>query len=128
MIRSDHPVSLPDFYNPEIPHSWCYYFSRAELARQNGDWSGVLDFYQKALSTGDHPNDPLESFVFIEGYAHAGKWDDARKLTRETYKFSKEVMRPMLCTLWQRIDREVPASPEKQNAITGVSGDIGCTP
>jgi hypothetical protein len=128
LIRSDHPVSLPDFYNPEIPQTWCYYFSKAELARQNGDWIGVLDFHRQALATGDRPNDPVENFVFIEGYAHVGKWDEARKLTKETYKFSKEVMRPMLCRLWQRIERESPASPEKQNAITGAFEDIGCSP
>ena len=128
LIRSDHPVSLPDFYTPEIPRTWCYYFSKAELARQNADWSGVLDFYQQALATGDRPNDPLENFVFIEGYAHAGKWDEARKLTKEVYKFSKEVMRPMLCTLWKRIDREIPVNPEKQNAVTSVFGDISCSP
>jgi hypothetical protein len=127
-IRSDQSVNLPDFYNPEIPRTWCYYFSKAELARQNDDWNGVLDFYKQAQATGDRPNDPLENFVFIEGYAHTGKWDDARKLTKDVYKFSKEVMRPMLCTLWHRIERETPSSPEKQDAVTGVFGDIGCSP
>ena len=128
MIRSDHPVSLPDFYNPEIQRGWCYYFSKAELARQNADWAGVLGFYQQALTTGDRPNDPLENFVFIEGYAHAGKWDEARKLTKEVYKFSKEVMRPMLCTLWKRIDREVSPKTEKDAAVQGVRSDLGCSP
>jgi hypothetical protein len=87
-----------------------------------------LDFYKQALSTGDRPNDPLENFVFIEGSAHAGKWDDARRLTKDVYKFSKEVMRPLLCTLWQRIERETPASPEKQKTIPGVFADIDCSP
>jgi hypothetical protein len=128
LIHAENPVSLPDFYGPEIPRTWCYYFSRAELARQNADWAGVLDFYQRALATGDRPNDPMENFVFIEGYAHAGKWDQARKLTKDTYKFSKEVMRPMLCTLWQRIEHETPSSPEKPDTVTGVLGDIGCSP
>jgi len=128
LIRAESPVSLPDFYNPEIPRTWCYYFSKAELARQNGDWSGVLDFYKQAQATGDRPNDPLENFVFIEGYAHAGKWDEARKLTKEVYKFSKEVMRPMLCTLWVRINREVSPKTEKDTAVQGVRSDLGCSP
>jgi len=128
LIRTEKPVSLPDFYTPEIPRAWCYYFSKAELARQNSDWSGVLGFHQQALVTGDRPNDPVENFVFIEGYAHTGQWAQARKLTRETYKFSKEVMRPLLCTLWQRIEREVPVSPEKGSAVTGAFGDLSCAP
>jgi len=128
LIHADHPVGLPDFYNPEIPHTWCYYFSKAELARQNADWEGVQGFYQQALATGDRPNDPVENFVFIEGFAHASQWDNARKLTKDAYKFSKEVMRPMLCALWQRIDREAPAGPEKVAAVTAVRQELGCGP
>ncbi len=110
MIGSHDPAVLPAFYGSEIPRGWCYYFSQAELARQNGDWQRVVDLYQQAQTLGDRPNDPLENFVFIEGYAHTGQWAEARKLTRETYKFSKEVMRPTLCLLWARIERNVTGS------------------
>jgi hypothetical protein len=128
LIRAEKLARLPDFYNPEIPHTWCYYFSKAELARQDGDWNGVLGFHQKALATDDRPNDPVENFVFIEGYAHAGQWNEARKLTRETYKFSKEVMRPTLCRLWQRIEREATASLEKGKVVSSVFEELGCLP
>jgi hypothetical protein len=126
VIRTDSTVSLPDFYDPEIPHAWCYYFSKAELARQNGDWKTVVDLRQQALTLGDHSNDPLENFVFIEAYAHTGDWQQARAMTHDAYKFSKEVMRPMLCTLWQRIEREVPASTEKDAALQEVREDLQC--
>lgn len=127
-IRADSPVSLPAFEQPEIARGWCYYFSQAELARQNRDWSAVVDLGQQAFALGDRPNDPLENFVFIEGYAQTGNWEAARKLTKETYKFSKEVMRPMLCTLWQRIEREAPASPTQGTAVSGALTDLQCGP
>lgn len=128
IVAGGGPVTLPGFYNPEIPRSWCYYFSRAELARQVGDWSAVLDLYEQAQALGDRPNDPLENFVFIEAFAHTGDWKGARGLTREAYKFSKDVMRPMLCTLWERIEREAPASAEKDAALLGVREDLQCGP
>ncbi len=127
LISADHTVTLPDYFSPEISQGWCYYFSKAELSRQSGDWGEVLKLYQQAQALGDRPNDPLENFVFIEAYAHTGQWSEARKLTRETYKFSKEVMRPTLCALWQRIGREVPDSAGLA-ALQGVRDDLQCGP
>ncbi len=123
LIRAANPVTLPDFYQPEIPRSWCYYFSKAELARQDGDWGAIVDLHRQALALGDHPNDPLENFVFIEAYAHTGDWQQARSMTRETYRFSREFMRPTLCALWGRIERDVPGSAE---VVQAAREDLGC--
>jgi hypothetical protein len=123
LVGGSDLAALPAFYNPEIPRSWCFYFSKAELARQDGDWQGVVDLHQQAQALGDHPNDPLENFVFIEAYAHTGDWQQARSMTRETYRFSREVMRPMLCALWERIARDVPASSETAQAARE---ELGC--
>ena len=126
MILTGPPVSLPDFYNPEISHGWCFAFSQAELAGRAGNWQKVVEIRDEAIQTGEHPNDPLENFVFIEAYAHTNKWEDARKLSRDAYKFSKEVMRPTLCALWERIGRELPASPDKQSTLQGARTDLAC--
>lgn len=122
-IRAETAATLPNFYHPEIPRSWCYYFSKAELARQNGDWQTVIDLHRQAQALGDPPNDPLENFVFIEAYAHTGDWQQARTMTRDAYRFSREVMRPTLCALWGRIGREVPNSTE---VLQAVREDLRC--
>ena len=126
MILPENQASLPDFYKPEIPRNWCYYFSQAELARQTGNWDEVVKIGKQAFNLGDRPNDPLENFVFIEAYAHTGQWEEARKLSREVYKFSKEIMRPMLCTLWKRIERDVPANPAAQSTVKEAQTDLAC--
>ncbi len=113
----------PEYYGAEQAHGWCWYFAQAELARQVGDWAKVNQLAGEAYALGDHPNDPAENFVFIEGYAHAGQWEQARKLTRETYRVSKEYLRPPLCALWARIGREVPTAP-----ISDVQQDLSCVP
>ena len=126
LILSAPAASLPDFYYPEIPRGWCATFSQAELARQNGDWQKALDLRSQAIKLGQRPNDPLENFVFIEAFAHTSGWEDARKLSRDTYKYSKEFMRPTLCALWQRLERETPASPQKQAALQAARLELGC--
>lgn len=123
LIRAQNPAALPGFYQPEIPRSWCYYFSKAELARQTGDWQAVIDLHRQAQALGDRPNDPLENFVFIEAYAHTGDWQQARTMTRDAYRFSREVMRPTLCALWGRIGREVPNSAEM---VQAAREDLSC--
>jgi hypothetical protein len=100
-------VSLPDsLFSPEPVHGWCYYFEKADLARQFGDWETVTRLGDEAFALNDYPNNPLERFVFIEGYAHAGQWDRSLKLSRESYKVSREFVGPPLCRLWQRIETE----------------------
>jgi hypothetical protein len=126
MIHAANPVTLPDFYNPEIAHGWCHAFSSAELARQLSNWQAAADIGFKAFKNGERANDPLENFVFIEAYAHTGNWEDARKLNRDTYKFSRDIMRPMLCVLWQRIERETSASQQKDAAVMGAQSDLTC--
>lgn len=124
LIHTENPVTLPEqFYNPELPHGWCYYFEKAELARQLGDWEGVVKLGNQAFAAGS-PNDPMERFVFIEAYAHTGDWPAARKLTKDAYKISPEYTRQPLCRLWARIGREVSDGPEVQGAM----GDLGCVP
>ncbi len=56
------------------------------------------------------PTTRWKNFVFIEGYAHLGEWEKARTLTRQTYRISREFLRPTLCALWGRIARDVPGS------------------
>ncbi|HJQ13398.1 MAG TPA: hypothetical protein VJ830_01520 [Anaerolineales bacterium] len=107
LIHSENAVTLPDsLFYPEPVHGWCYYFEKAELARQFRDWEEVAELGDIAFQLNDHPNDPVERFVFIEGYAHIGDWEHALRLSQESYKVSKNFVGPMLCWLWQRIEFE----------------------
>jgi len=113
MIRSDNAVTLPDsLFAPEPAHDWCYYFEKAELARQFDDWAQVAELGDKAFALDDHPNGPVERFVFIEGYAHVGEWERALELSTVSYRVSKNVMGSLLCRLWERIETETTGGVE----------------
>jgi hypothetical protein len=133
ILDSGSSAVMPVIYGPEPAHGWCYYFEKADLARQFDDWQAVTRLGDEAFALNDYPNNPVERFVFIEGYAHAGKWDRALKLSRESYKISKEYVAPLLCTLWERIETEttggLESDAQKRNeAISEAKNLFACNP
>jgi len=127
-VLNNSAAQMPDIYAPEPTHTWCYYFEQADLARQMGNWEDVADLGDKAFKLDDYPNDPLERFVFIEGYAQTGEWEKALEYSDVSYKVSKNVVGPLLCRLWERIDREVPASPDKDDFVMQAKTLFVCNP
>jgi hypothetical protein len=117
---------MPEIYGPEPEHGWCYYFEQAELARQFGDWEEVVNLGNKAFKLDDSPNNPVERFVFIEGYTHAGKWERAVELSKTSYRVSKDYVGPLLCKLWSRIEAETTESPERSAALDEIHNIAAC--
>ena len=127
-ILSEQIAVMPDIYGSEPVHNWCYYFQKAELARQIGDWAAVTQLGDEAFALDDYPNDPVERFVYIEGYAHAEDWQKAVEYSIDSYRVSKKYVGPLLCKLWDRIERETVASAEQQSALTAVRLKFECLP
>jgi len=126
LILTDGKPVLPEIYAPEPKHGWCYYFQKADLERQRGDWEQVVALGEKAYASGDHPNDPTENMVFIEAYAHTNDWANAEQLSTGAKQVSPSYMVPLLCPLWERIAAETPNSPEKEEVLSLVMDDLGC--
>ncbi len=51
---------------------WCYYYQKASLARQRGDWAEVARLGDEAFQSGFAPRDASEWMPFYEGYAQTG--------------------------------------------------------
>jgi hypothetical protein len=81
---------------------------------------------EKAFALDDTPNDPVERFVYIEGYAHVNNWEKAVELSQESYQVSKNFVAPLLCRLWSRIERETESSLEQQATISQVRSEFEC--
>ena len=105
------PGELPNFIGSSIQSktSWCYYFQKADLARQREDWAEIARLGNIAFNLTDSPNHASERLPFIEGYARSGHWQKAIDLTAEAYEINR-LMQPMLCLTWQRITAAGPTA------------------
>jgi hypothetical protein len=64
-------------FGSEPARSWCYYYQKADLARQRDDWDEVLNVGNEAFEKGLAPQDNIEWMPFLQAYAHMG---DAERL------------------------------------------------
>ena len=126
-ILREPAASMPAFYGADPAHGWCYYFQKAELARQFGDWDEVRKLAETGFNLDEHFNNPVELFVFIEGYAHAGDWDEAIMLSKEARQVSKSYVDPLLCKLWKRIEAETTSSEERTEALNEIQNLVECS-
>jgi hypothetical protein len=126
VIGREEYLNLPiNILGHEPSGSWCYYFEKADLARQYRDWDTVVEIADSAFIAYGFPSDPVESTPFIEGYANTGQWDQALALTERAMEYSHAVD-PVLCRLWARIDYETTDSLQKQETLLLIDEQLSC--
>lgn len=74
------PIPPYQIFGSEPKHGWCYYYQKASLARQTGNWEEVVKLYNQANALHLDPVDTSEFFPFIEAYVNLGMYKDARAL------------------------------------------------
>lgn len=60
-------------FGPEPTKTWCYYYQKADLAMQVGDWQSAHDFSQQAVDMGYRPQDAVEWLPLIQASAIMGE-------------------------------------------------------
>jgi hypothetical protein len=75
---STRPDSL--IFGAEPGLEWCYYFEKAELARQFGDWSTIARLGDEVRHVRLQPAVAAEWKPFIEAYTKLGRFKDAAEL------------------------------------------------
>jgi hypothetical protein len=92
LILAEAPALSPPtvIFGSEPEHNWCYYYQKASLARQTGNWEEVARLGDQAQQAGLLPQDDSEWMPFYEGYAYMRRMDDSNRigaLLRENYSF-----------------------------------------
>ncbi|MCE1255152.1 MAG: hypothetical protein LWX83_16590, partial [Anaerolineae bacterium] len=129
LIQSE--TILPDYYPPkalmgdEPRDQWCYYFQKAALARQLGDWHEVISLWQEAQQKDLAPQVGVELAPFIEAFAFQNEWEQALNLSLRAESLTPN-MRPFLCSTWDRIKNEGPSTPAAVAAWKKAQGDFAC--
>jgi hypothetical protein len=118
-------MAIPSHYfGPEPARDWCYYFEKAELARQYGDWEEILMNYEAASSAGYTALQPMENIVFIEALARLGKTGKAGHLTEKVISQDRKLCKALL-NIWQRSQQ---ASPDIQTEAMKQIDDLSVLP
>jgi len=60
--------------------TWCYYFEKADLARQFRDYQEIVRLGDEASSANLSPRVASEWLPFLEGYAWTGDWEQAEEI------------------------------------------------
>ena len=83
IVKNSSAVAPPPYlFGSEPEHDWCYYFQKADYARQNGDWEEVIKMDQGAVALGLAPQDAIEWMPFLQAYSIAGNMERVRQIAR----------------------------------------------
>jgi hypothetical protein len=89
------PVPPASIFGREPAHGWCYYYQKAALARQSGDWEEIGRLYDQVRELNLETDDKSEVIPFFEGLVNLVRYEDARELYREQIKGQTEVRFPL---------------------------------
>ena len=133
------PLSKPELIHvasqqtPRIPFlaepkpTWCYYFAKAELARQSNDWQKIDDLLAEATRLKYEPGDPFEWLVFIEAQAMTGNVESAHQLSMTALDSDVRVRRG-LCQVWKRVETQGSSGSEHESRVQAILKEFQCSP
>jgi hypothetical protein len=111
----------------ENKDTWCYFYQKADLARQTKDWETVITFWDEAKDKGYRPTIGFEYIPFIEGYAYTDRWEEAFLLTKTANK-TTEAMYFILCPTWERLAQTTGSSEQKDLFVNKAYNLLNCSP
>lgn len=116
-----------EYYGTEPEHDWCYFFEKAELARQNNDWDEVARLGDQALQIRDEysSNNAFELIPFIEGFAHTGRIQEAYDLSNNVINYS-DLMHDSICEAWGEISKSQSLSDDQSQLIAQSMQALNC--
>ncbi len=126
---ASEPQLPPILVDPALNETWCYHFQLADLARQRGDWQGAAAHADHALDVG-FPDSAIkhvsEYVLFIEAYAHAGRWPQAEALTFQAVEIDPQII-PMICEAWERVEAQVEPLEDGGEVLENVNRVLNCS-
>jgi hypothetical protein len=115
----------PPLFLPEPAHTWCYYYEKADLARQQGQWDQVVKLGQEASSKGFKPYDASESLLFIEADGHTDQWDMALSKFEKAYQ-EMPILQNGICDTLKNLGHGVKMDPKTKEKFNSTFSKINC--
>ncbi|MCE1253933.1 MAG: hypothetical protein LWX83_10335 [Anaerolineae bacterium] len=122
--ESSSPAFPPaQVFGAEPAHDWCYFYQKADLARQQKNWSAVVDFWHQAQSQSLTASDPVELLPFIEGLAFQKDLNTAGQLSEQV--FQSAGLRSRLCLSWSMVFND-PAMLQEHDSLISIMNNLHC--
>jgi len=108
----------------EPSHDWCYFFEKAELARQEQRYDEILSLLKEAQSMNLEPGESTEWYPFIEALGRTSNWIEAEKYSTLVVA-DTEVPKNGVCHIWYRFgdvyqeDESMASYINKQLSLLG---------
>jgi len=117
----------PAVLEAEPEHGWCYFFEKADLAIQSGQWEAVEALAQEVEHLGLAPGarEADEWSPFITGLARNGNWQSAVELTRRAYRANTKLS-DYYCLQWRYLLQDTSPSPGRVQAAREIEAELGC--
>ncbi|HWR67130.1 MAG TPA: hypothetical protein VN364_13515, partial [Bellilinea sp.] len=102
-------------FGKEPEYQWCYYFQKADLARQKKDWNEITRLMDQAFSAGLDARYSTEYLPLLEAQYNLSDWSgyletSQKMLTRNTG------FENFVCTQWERIEDAAATTPPAELA------------
>ncbi len=124
-LESNNNPYLAEVFTPEPVRDWCYYFEKADLAMQTGDWNQAKSLLAEADLLGYAPNVPVELTHFIKGAVDAGDAETAMKISQRVIQLDKS-QQGYLCSIWQTILTNPPENGDWETVQAEVAQEFSC--
>jgi hypothetical protein len=105
---SYQPEPRVDLFGAEPARGWCYYYQKAQLARQQRNWTAAADFGHEAWNGKYSPADPMEWLVFLQAFAYTN--DPLYEQVKERVK-QDEYTSSQVCGVVSTYSAEMSAAP-----------------
>jgi hypothetical protein len=127
-VLPDEDTVIPpqDIFGSGSESNWCYYFEKADLARQTENWDTIVSMWNEADSNNYTPSDPTEYLVFVEGFAHKGDWDTVDQLLSNAMLLNRNV-HSHVCSQIDYLSKELSQTDEYQTALNEIRIKYECT-
>jgi hypothetical protein len=112
-------------FGSEPAHTWCYYFEKAELARQTGDYAQTYDLIQQAMQLGFAPKDLTEWYPYIDASLRLGSFDEAAELSSRII-IGDGVVKYGVCHTWENYINSLPAGDAELEKVRAQYLQLEC--
>ena len=110
VIVDASPVVPPEYiFGKEPEHNWCFYFQKADLASQLGNWNDVVSLGEEAIRLKLSPEDRSEWLPFLKAYAITGNAERLMQTAKRVVgdKFLRQQACDMLANIQESLTSEV---------------------